>query len=865
MPPRKRKSIEIEPVLCPSGDPYASVDLKKETIELRAGDKVVFRQEDVEYPSSWSDTAAYIMASKFFRGHIGTPQRESSVRQVFDRIVDTISAYGRAQGYFDAKNERHFNAELKTILLGQMAAFNSPVFFNVGAVDNPQGSACFILGVQDDLKSIAHLQAEEIEIFSHGSGSGVNLSYLRSGGEKLSKGGWASGPLSFLLAYCAWAGTIRSGGILRRAAKLMRLDDHHPDVFNGKEDGSDFISFKAAEERKARALWNAGYTSDQAYATVGGQTANLSVGLSDKFMTAVKEDKEWTTTFIVRKDACQTFKAREMFASVAKNIWECGDPGIHFSDHINEWWTCPNTGLIRSSNPCSEFLCVDNSACNLASLNLGAFFTFPEGIFHVEEYLHVVRIMLVAQDILVSLCGYPTPQITENSNNLRPLGLGFCNLGGVIMGLGLPYDSDEGRHWASIFAGLMTAQAYKTSIEMAQKIGVFKEYNKNKKPFMRVIRKHCQAMDQVLPKRPGQTALVETAQTLWSEVLRDGEKYGFRNCQVTLIAPTGTIGILMDAATTGIEPEIYIVRQKRMVDGGTLKVLCSMMDSGLEALGYDTAERKRIQKKVVETGDITKAGIAPQDLPVFHTAYQSCENAESISPTGHLLMMAAVQPLISGGISKTIGRPENCTKSEIQDIIGKAWRLGLKCITVFRENSKIDAPVKSALARAKEKIQTMKNRLPETSKAERHRFQVGDTKGYLIIGFYPDHSVGEIFVSLAKEGSTLSGLMDCFATAVSMALQYGVPLPVLVSKFQHQRFEPMGLTQNKEIKICSSIIDYIFQYLKRYVKNDRDTQEIPLEQMSNRPCPRCGQMMTRINSVCMECQTCRETKGVCTG
>jgi ribonucleoside-diphosphate reductase alpha chain len=865
MAPRKKK-IEIEPMLCPDGNPYDTVEMVRKDVVRMAGEKVIFRQDNVEYPASWSEEAVYIMASKFFRGHLGSPERESSVRQLMDRIVDTISGYGQANGYFDVKNEKIFNSELKKILVDQMAAFNSPVFFNVGAVEDPQGSACFILSVEDDLKSIAHLQSEEIEIFSHGSGSGVNLSHLRGAGEKLSKGGWASGPLSFLIAYCAWAGTIRSGGILRRAAKLMRLDDNHPDVFTGNEDGQDFISFKAAEEKKARTLWDAGYTSDEAYATVAGQTANLSVGLSDKFLMTVREDGEWTLNSLKEKKPVRTFKARKMFDSIAKNIWECGDPGVHFRDHINEWWTCPKSGPIRSSNPCSEFLCVDDSACNLASLNLGAFFTFPEGIFHEEEYLHVSRIMVIAQDIIVSLCGYPTPKIAENSNNLRPLGLGFCNLGGVVMGLGLPYDSEEARNWASIFAGLMTAQAYKTSIELAQKLGPFKEFIKNKKPFMKVIRKHCQAMDQVLPKKSMLATLAENAQNLWSEVLRDGEKFGFRNCQVTLMAPTGTIGILMDAATTGIEPEIYLVRDKVMVDGGTIKAVTAMLDTSLETLGYKSDKRKKIREVILKTGDIRETEIEAEDYPVFHAAYQSCEGAECITPGGHLQMMAAVQPLISGGISKTIGRPENATQDEIGQIIGRAWRLGLKCMTIFRENSKIDAPVKSALARAKEKLKiTAKDRLPETATAERHRFNVGDTKGYLITGFYPDGRVGEIFVSLAKEGSTLSGLMDCFATAISIALQHGVPLSVLINKFSHQRFEPMGYTKNKRVKFCSSIVDYIFRYLELYDIKDKDTQEIPIEQMSSRPCPNCGQMMTRINSVCMECQVCRETKGMCAG
>lgn len=863
MAPRKRRSLEITPMLCPDGDPYATVEMVKRTIELKTDDRVIFRQEGVEHPANWSDDAAYIVASKFFRGHIGTPQREWSVRQLFDRIVDTISSFGKANGYFDAKNEKRFNAELKKILLDQMAAFNSPVFFNVGAVDNPQGSACFILGVDDDLKDIAHLQTQEIAIFSQGSGSGVNLSFLRGAGEKLSRGGWASGPLSFLKAYTAWAATVRSGGILRRAAKLMRLDDTHPDVFDGHENGSDFISFKTAEEKKARALWDSGYTSDEAYATVSGQSANLTVGLSDKFMQTVRDDGQWVLRSIVGKQPVREFKARDMFNSIAKNIWECGDPGVQFDDHINEWWTCPKTGRIRSSNPCSEFLCVDNSACNLASLNLSAFFTLPEGIFHVEEYLHVTRIMIIAQDILVSLCGYPTKKITENSNNLRPLGLGYCNLGGVLMGLGLPYDSDEGRHWAAILAGLMTANAYKTSIEIAGKLGPFKEFHLNKKPFMKVIRKHVQAMDQVLPKTPRQIALVEQAQSLWSEVLSDGDKFGFRNCQVTLIAPTGTIGILMDVATTGIEPDLYLVRKKSLIDGGELIVFCAMMETALETLGYKAEARAKIMEKVKASGKLKGSGIRVPDVPVFHIAYGAED--ESVSADGHLRMMAAVQPLISGGISKTIGRSETVKAEDIGQIIGRAWRLGLKCLTIFRENSKIDSPVKSALAKMQAKLRYSKDRLPETIRSERHRFQVADTKGYLITGFYPDNRVGEIFVSLAKEGSTLSGLMDCFATAISIALQHGVPLHELVAKFSHQRFEPMGFTPNKDIGFCSSIIDYIFRYLDRHIVRTKETKEIPIEQASSRPCPNCGNIMTRINSVCMECQVCRETKGMCSG
>jgi len=865
MAKRKKKSIEIDSVLCPDGKPYDSVEMITKTVEFKPGEKVIFRQENVEYPANWSDFAAFIMASKFFRGHVGTPQRESSIRQLLDRIVDSISKYGGVHGYFDSKNEKKFNAELKKILLDQMAAFNSPVFFNVGAVENPQGSACFILNVKDNLPDISKLQTQEIEIFSHGSGTGVNLSELRGSGERLSKGGWASGPLTFLTAFCAWAGTIRSGGILRRAAKLMRLDDTHPDVYNGKEDGSDFLSFKSAEEKKARALWDAGFTSDEAYATVAGQTANLSVGLSDEFMQSVRDNTEWELKSVTTKKQVRVFPAKNMFSSIAKNIYQCGDPGIHFRDNINAWWTCPRSGLIRSSNPCSEFLCIDDSACNLASLNLGAFFSMPEGIFHKEEFLHVVRIMVIAQDILVDLCGYPTPKITENSHRLRPIGLGFCNLGGILMGLGLPYDSDEARHWGSALSALMTSQAYKTSIDLAQRLTPFKEYALNKKPFLRVIRKHCQAVDQIVPEKLALLSLMEDAQSIWSDVQRDGEKHGFRNCQVTLIAPTGTIGFLMDVATTGIEPEIYLVRNKKMIDGGNLKTDCLMLDAGLESLGYKAEEREKIRAAIIATGDLDKSGINTQDYPVFLTAYPSVEGAECISPSGHLLMMAAVQPFISGGISKTIGRPESTTDNEIAKIISHAWRLGLKCLTVFRENSKIDAPVKSAIARAEFHAKHTKDRLPDTIIADRHRFQIGDAKGYLITGFYPDGRVGEIFVSLAKEGSTLSGLMDCFATAISIALQHGVPLHELITQFSRHQFEPKGITHNKDIKFCTSIIDYIFRYLEQFIIKNRDTTEIVIEQVSSRLCTNCGSIMKRINSVCMECTQCTESRGMCVG
>jgi ribonucleoside-diphosphate reductase alpha chain len=863
---KRKKSIEIESLLCPEGDPYDSVEMVTKTVDLKNGDQVIFEQKGVEYPADWSPDAAFMMASKFFRGHIGTPQRESSVRQLFDRVVDTLADAGVAKGYFNAKNGKKFNAELKKILLEQMAAFNSPVFFNVGAEENPQGSACFILGVDDNLESIAKLQTEEIEVFSHGSGTGVNLSFLREAGALLSKGGWASGPLSFLIAYCAWAGTIRSGGILRRAAKLMRLDDSHPDIYNGREDGSDFISFKAAEERKARVLWDAGYTAEQAYATVAGQTANLSVGLSDKFMETVKENGDWTLRSVQGNKATLAFAARDMFNSIGKNIWECGDPGVHFADHINDWWTCPKTGPIRSSNPCSEFLCVDDTSCNLASLNLAAFFTLPEGIFHKEEYLHVARLMLIAQDILVDVCGYPTPKITQNTHDLRPLGLGFCNLGGVLMALGLPYDSEEGRHWASVFAGLLTGQAYKTSIEMAVKLGPFSEYAINKKPFMKVIRRHCQAMDQVLPKRAALAALAEDAQSLWSDVLRDGEKHGFRNCQTTLMAPTGTIGFLMDAATTGAEPELYLVRIKKMIDGGELRTPCKMMDASLETLGYDYELRAKICEDITATSDLANSAIAKEDYPVFHTAYPSVEGAECLSTSGHLLMMAAIQPLISGGISKTIGQPESVEAAEITQIIGSAWKLGLKCLTIYRENSKIDSPVKSAHARIKETAaKKTKERLPETTRAERHRFVIGSTKGYLLTSFYPDGRVAEFFVELAKEGSTLAGLMDCFSTAISMALQHGVPLSALVEMFTQQRFDPMGYTSTGNIKFCTSIVDYIFQYLERFVIQDADTTEAPAEQISAQLCTNCGNAMTRINAVCMECHHCKASKGTCTG
>ena len=1188
---RKKKGLTFDRVFS-KGNPYLETHWGFRNIELKSETSVVFRQDGVEAPAEWSDRAVMIAASKYFRGHAGQPGREKSIKQLFERVVDTISQKGIELGYFDKANGKIFNTELKKLLIEQRLAFNSPVFFNVGLEAKPQCSACFVLAVEDNLESIAELQSAETKLFSMGSGSGTNLSTLRGAGEKLSRGGWASGPLSFLKAYDSWAGIIRSGGVLRRASKFMRLDDDHQDVFNGKEDGSDFISFKASEEKKAIALFDAGLTAGDAYGTVSGQNCNLSVGISNAFMKAAMEGGEW----ILKSRAGSTakkVKAAEMLDSLAHNIWECGDPGVQFDDKINEWNSCPKYGKIVSSNPCQpgwarvltpdgirtfgtidvgstiwsgkrwtkvtkkvatgckpvfgfmtragtfygtkdhrivqngskvradvaetiditscgmanldtneykvsaqdvmdglvfgdgmvhkasvslppvlcvgendhdyfdsevahlfeksreglsrfawlvtttisreecprtyertvpdrflfgkpmtvrgflrglysangsvvssrvtlkassrqvveavqmmlsvlgiksyytinkehdvefsngiytckesydvnistdrsafrdligfiqkdkqkrldeackrplngkaktsyeivevasfgrmnvfditvddpehtywtdgllvsncgEFLPPGEGACNLLSINLSKFFGSPESCFFTKEFLHAVRLAIVAQDILVDLSSYPLPRLDTAAKQLRPLGLGFANLGGLLMSLGIPYDSDNGRKLASALTALMTGQAFTTSMELAKMLGPFPEFERNKKHVIAVLRKHKSALDNLQASdsiSPMTETIIEDAHSIWTNLMSKSQDMILRNSQVTLMAPTGTIGVMMDSDTGGVEPAMMLSVNKHLTGGGTIKLTIGAVKPALEALGY--ADIDKIIKKITETGTAEGSGVLDKDLPVFDAAYPIQGRTRCLSAMAHLSMLAAIQPFISGGISKTIGQPNTVSAQEIKDIIVAAWKMGIKSVTIFREGSKIFEPLGGQKAIAKKPRQG-REKLPFTVPSIRHKFEISGVEGYLHTGFSDEGRPLELFITIAKEGSTLRGLMDAFATAISIALQYHVPLSVFVEKFKNTKFEPWGLTSNPDVRVCSSIIDYVFRYLAKYdpdsreevdavtsgeekkiARTERKTSAIPTYNM----CPVCGSILVRLGN-CVYC------------
>lgn len=862
---RKKKGLTFEHVFS-QGSPYQETNWGPRNIELKADSSVVFKQDGITAPIPWSDRAVLIAASKYFRGHAGQQGREYSVRQLFDRVVDTITQKGIDLGYFDKVNAKIFNTEFKKLLIEQRLAFNSPVFFNVGIEAKPQGSACFVLSVDDNLESIAELQSAETKLFSMGSGSGTNLSPLRGAGEKLSRGGWASGPLSFLKAYDSWAGIIRSGGVLRRASKFMRLDDDHQDVFNGKEDGSDFISFKTSEEKKARALFDAGFTAGDAYSTVSGQNCNLSVGISNAFMKAAMDGGEWA---LKNKDGStvKKVKAAEMLDSLAHNIWECGDPGVQFDDKINEWNSCPKYGKIVSSNPCSEFLPPGEGACNLLSINLAKFFGAPEPCFFEKEFLHAVHLAIVAQDILVDLSSYPLPRLDVAAKQLRPLGLGFANLGGLLMSLGIPYDSDNGRKLASALTALMTGQAFATSMELAKLLGSFPEFERNKKHVIAVLRKHKSALDNLQASdsiSPMTETIIEDAHALWTNIMSKSQDMILRNSQVTLMAPTGTIGVMMDSDTGGVEPALMLSVNKHLTGGGTIKLTIGAVKPALEALGYTDIDK--ILKKITETGTAEGSGVLDKDLPVFDAAYPIQGRTRCLSAMAHLSMLAAIQPFISGGISKTIGQPNTVSAQEIKDIIVTAWKMGVKSVTIFREGSKIFEPLGGQKAVAKKPRQG-REKLPYTVPSIRHKFEISGVEGYLHTGFSDEGRPLELFITIAKEGSTLRGLMDAFATAISIALQYHVPLSVFVEKFKNTKFEPWGVTSNPDVRVCSSIIDYVFRYLAKYdpdsreevdavtpgeekkiAKTERKTSAIPTYNM----CPVCGSILVRLGN-CVYC------------
>jgi len=883
--------------------PFDAVEWEPRTAQIgNEKGQVIFRQENVEVPKSWSQTATNIVASKYFHGKPNTPERETSVKQLIGRVVDTIVRWGEQSGYFaSSESSDIFRDELTHLLVNQVMAFNSPVWFNVGVQPKPQCSACFINSVKDDMHSIMELARTEGMLFKWGSGTGTNFSSLRGGHEALSGGGIASGPLSFMKGFDAFAGVIKSGGKTRRAAKMVILNVDHPDIV-------EFIECKMKEERKAHALIEAGYDpalDGEAYASIFYQNANHSVRVTDEFMRAIEDDRDWWTRNVTDGQPYKKYPARALLQKIAYSAWHCGDPGMQYDTTVNRWHTCKNTDRIYASNPCSEYMFLDDTACNLASLNLMKFLQ-PNGQFDTEAYKQAVDVTITAQEILVDSASYPTPKITENSHNYRPLGLGYANLGALLMSLALPYDSDEGRAVCAALTGLMQGEAYYQSARIAERLGPFPGYEKNREPMLDVVRMHRDALRGVKPDLV-QAPLYRAAQEALNNAVKQGEKSGYRNSQVTVLAPTGTIGFMMDCDTTGIEPDLALVKYKRLVGGGLIKIVNNTLPQALMRLGYSPEETNAIVGYIDENGTIEGApGLKPEHLPVFDCSFKPANGTRSISWHGHLQMMAAAQPFLSGAISKTINMPEESTVEDIMAAYVEAWKLGTKAVAIYRDNSKKSQPLMTSekkeaktevaeVPQQKELFQyAQRRKLPNERQSKTHKFSVGGHEGYITVGMYEDGTPGEIFIKMAKEGSTLSGFMDGFALSVSIGLQYGVPLKALVDKFIHTRFEPSGFTGNPDIPYAKSVLDYIARWLggkfisRDYmVSNGATNGELPappalppaaaaaikaiapVEVSGPRPhaaiddapsCSECGMLMTR-NGSCYKCENCGSTSG----
>src|SRR5919108_619495 len=884
--------------------PYDEIEWELRTASIaNEKGKVVFEQSNVEIPKSWSLMATQVVVSKYFRGPLGTPQRETSVRQMISRVVNTITGWGSKDGYFAAEDDaRAFADELTHILLHQKACFNSPVWFNCGIEERPQCSACFILSVDDTMDSILDWYRKEGIIFKGGSGSGVNLSKIRSSKEQLAGGGTASGPVSFMKAADASAGVIKSGGKTRRAAKMVVLNVDHPDI-------EEFIKCKVEEEKKAWALIEAGYDSSldgPAYGSVFFQNANNSVRVSDEFMRAAQEDQEWKTRYVTNGEVCETYKARDLLRMIADSTYICGDPGMQFDTTINDWHTCANTARINASNPCSEYMHLDNSACNLASLNLLKYLR-EDGVFDTESFRRAVDIVILAQDILVDNSSYPTAEIAANAHAFRELGLGYANLGALLMSLGLPYDSEGGRAYAAAVTALMSGEGYLQSARAAAAIEPFAGFEVNRQPMLRVLNKHRSHAYKISPSHVP-LELLTAARDAWDQTCAEAEKHGVKNSQISVLAPTGTIAFMMDCDTTGIEPDIALIKYKKLVGGGLLKIVNNTVPRALRRLGYDV---KQIQETVEYTEEHETIEGAPylkdDDLAVFDCAFKPMNGSRSIHYIGHIKMMGAVQPFISGAISKTINMPTDATVEDIMHAFMESWKLGLKAVAIYRDGSKRTQPLNTSKQEPKptaetKETQPFRRKLPDERKSITHKFDIAGHEGYITAGMYEDGQPGEIFITMSKEGSTISGLMDSFATAISMALQYGVPLRVLVDKFSHMRFEPSGFTKNPDIPIAKSIMDYIFRWLASKFL-DRDAQQevgivkeesdeiaaketsgnkklVPISPQAPRggapvvsissvtglyqedapPCPDCGAIMIR-SGACYKCMNCGAVSG----
>jgi ribonucleoside-diphosphate reductase alpha chain len=886
-------------------DPFDEVewDTRSALITNEKGE-VVFEQKDVDVPAFWSQQATNIVVSKYFRGPLRPKPgetRETSVRQLIGRVVETVTAWARAGKYFATEADlQAFSDDLKHLLVFQKASFNSPVWFNCGIEKKPQCSACFINSVQDTLESILTLAKTEGMLFKFGSGTGTNLSSLRSSRESLAGGGTASGPVSFMKGYDAFAGVIKSGGKTRRAAKMVILNAEHPDVL-------DFISCKVEEERKAWALIDAGYDGSftgPAYGSVFFQNSNNSVRASDDFMRAVLDDGEWWTKAVTDGRPMESHKAREIMRQIAEATHVCGDPGMQFDTTVNEWHTCSNTARINASNPCSEYMFLDDSACNLASINLMKFVD-ARGEFDVASFRAAVDTLIVAQEILVDNASYPTPAIEKNSHEYRPLGLGYANLGALLMSRGLPYDSESGRQYAAAITAVMTGESYAQSARIARDhAGPFGGYEKNREPFLRVMRKHRDALKDVNAALVP-SDLYSAAKDAWEDAVDLGVEHGYRNAQTTVLAPTGTIGFMMDCDTTGVEPDIALVKYKKLVGGGVMKIVNQTIPAALSRLGYTEGQVKAIVDYIDANETIEGAPqLKEKDLAVFDCAFKPARGSRSIHYMGHIRMMGAVQPFLSGAISKTVNVPKEATADEIMQAYIESWRLGVKAIAIYRDGSKRTQPLNTSrekeekAADARAASQPVRRKLPDERHALTHKFEIAGHEGYITVGLYEDGMPGEIFLVMAKEGSTISGFADAFAQAISYALQYGVPLQDLVDKFSHVRFEPAGITRNPQIRIAKSIVDYVFRWLAtkflspeaQYwagvngregavtqpepegpqqltlppLNGEADRKAAPFAAIQNQedapPCSMCGAIMVRSGS-CYKCVNCGSTSG----
>jgi ribonucleoside-diphosphate reductase alpha chain len=811
----------------PGRDPFEEIEWEIRDAFIPGKDKPAFEQKDVEFPKFWSQTATNIVAQKYFRGRLGSPERERSVRQMIGRIVTTIGSWGREGGYFaDEEEALTFEDELKAILVNQLAAFNSPVWFNVGFEERPQCSACFILSIDDSMESILDWIRREGVIFRGGSGSGVNLSSLRSSKEQLSKGGYASGPVSFMRGADASAGTIKSGGKTRRAAKMVVLDVDHPDV-------DEFIWCKAREEEKARVLEAAGYDmslDSPDWASIQYQNANNSVRVTDSFMQAVEADADWNLTARTDGAVVETLKARKLLRDMAEAAWRCADPGVQYDTTINSWHTLPNTGRINASNPCSEYMSIDDSACNLASLNLMKF-RREDGELDIEAFEHAADTIFLAQEILVGFSSYPTPEIEENAKAYRQLGLGYANLGALLMARGMAYDSDEGRAYAAAITALMTGRAYRKSAEVAKRMGPFEGYQRNAAAMIGVIAKHRAAVGNIEHSDSVPADLLGACRKAWDDALDAGEVNGYRNAQATVLAPTGTISFMMDCDTTGVEPDFSLVKSKKLVGGGELTMVNKTVPMALDKLGYSPDETSEIEAYVDEKNSVVGAPyVKTEHYPVFDCAIGD----RAIHYMGHVKMMGAVQPFISGAISKTVNMPEQVTVDDVAGLFVDSWRLGVKAIAIYRDNCKVAQPLSgkaekgavTPLAPAVAGVAApRRRRLPEDRVEVGRKFRVGDYEGYIHVGLFEDGTPGDIFVDIAKEGTTLAGLMNSFMISVSLGLQYGVPLEVYVSKFSHMRFEPSGITNDEDIRVAKSIVDYIFRWMgKKFLSAEQQEE-----------------------------------------